>query len=120
MHGTELNIAGRKQALGDGEETGKIVVHEDQQTPQAAFDEAAQHQFPIFEIFAAGTGQTSEDLFSAIAAQGEHDVDAGGRKRSPSRELNIFAVEEYGEQIRIDGQAVAQIEFFDETDGRTI
>ncbi len=37
-----------------------------------------QHGFPVFEILPTGAGQASEDLLSAIAAQPEHHIDAGG------------------------------------------
>jgi hypothetical protein len=39
VYSTKLDVAGREQALGDGQETGKIVVHENQDTPQAALDQ---------------------------------------------------------------------------------
>ena len=30
VHGTELNIAAREQALGDGQQSGEIILHQDE------------------------------------------------------------------------------------------
>lgn len=66
--GAELNIAIRKQALGDGEESRKVILHQRQETARAALDQVIPDDFPVFEIFPASAEQTGEDLISAIVA----------------------------------------------------
>jgi len=52
VDGTELNVGVGKQALGDGEQAGKVVLHQKQHAAQTALEQAAQHELPVFEIFA--------------------------------------------------------------------
>ena len=108
MHGAELNVGIGEQALGDGEQSGKIILHQEEDAAQTAFEQVAQHSFPVFEIFAAGAGQAGEDLLSAIAAQADDDVDAGGTQTIAVAKLDIFAIEEQSQQIGIERSAVAQ------------
>ena len=58
----ELNISGGKQAFGDGQQTGKIILYDDENTAQAALEQAAQHELPVFQILAAGLGEAGSAL----------------------------------------------------------
>ncbi len=86
MHGAELNVGIGKQALGDREQSGKIILHQEEDAAQTAFEQVAQHSFPVFEIF----------------------VDAGGTQTIAVAELDIFAIEEQSQQIGIERSAIAQ------------
>ena len=77
VHRTKLDIAAGEQALGDGQKTGEIIVHDDEHPPEAPFQQTAEHGFPVLEIFAAEPWQAAEDLLAAIAAQTNDEVDAG-------------------------------------------
>lgn len=56
VDGTELNVGVGEQALGDREQAGKIILHQEQHATQTAFEQTAQHELPVFEIFATGAG----------------------------------------------------------------
>jgi hypothetical protein len=66
VNDTELDVGLRKQALGEGEEAGEVVVDPPQETPQAALDQAAQPSLRR-ALWAAFTERQEASWFSKRA-----------------------------------------------------
>src|SRR6201982_768005 len=81
VHGTELNVGVGEQALGNGEQAGKVILPQESNAAQPAFEQTAQHELPVFEIFATWAWEAGEDLPFAIATQGDDHRDTSRRQR---------------------------------------
>src|SRR5579885_171439 len=78
VNDTELDVGLRKQAFGDGEQAGEVVVDQQQDAPQAAFDQTAEDVFPLLEVLASEAEQAGQDTLFAVAAETNDQVDAPG------------------------------------------
>ena len=76
-----------------GKKAGEIIVHHDEHPPQTPFQQAAEHAFPVLEIFPTGPCQASENLLAAIAAQTDDDIDAGRTEAIAVEKFNVLAIE---------------------------
>jgi len=74
---------------------------------ETAFQQTAEHGFPVLEILATDPGQASKNLLVAIATQAHDDADTGGTQPIAVAKLNVFAVEKQGQQIAIQGTTIA-------------
>ena len=77
VDGAELNIGLGKEALADRQQAGEVVLDEDHDATEVAFNQTAKNGFPVFKIFTTGPGNTGKDGFLTIAAEADHQVDAG-------------------------------------------
>jgi ribosomal protein L11 methylase PrmA len=50
----------------------------DQNATQATFDQAAENEFPILEVFSTGFRDASQDTLFAILREPDDQVNAGG------------------------------------------
>lgn len=88
-----------------------------QDAPQAAFDQTAQDVFPLLEVLASEAKQTGQDTLFAVAAQADDQVDRPGTKAITLTDLDLFGIEEEGEQIGVERASIAQLQFVDEVAG---
>ena len=68
VNDTELNIGLRKEAFGDGQASGEIVLNNDHDATQSAFDETAQDGLPILEIFSIEFGDAGQDSLLSVTS----------------------------------------------------
>src|SRR5262249_49777665 len=76
MNDAKLDVRVGEKTGGDRLLSAEIIIHDDHHTAEAAFDDAAQDQLPIFEIFATWSGDTGENLFFTVTSQTDDDVNA--------------------------------------------
>src|SRR5262249_35094164 len=91
----ELDVGVGKEPLA-GHQTGKVVLNENHHTAETAFNESPQNPFPVFNVFTAGLGDTTQDAFLAISAQTDHQVDAGRTELIALAQFDVLAVDEDG------------------------
>src|SRR5215467_937659 len=61
MDNAKLDIGVGKQAGGNRQQTAKVVMDDDHDATETAFNQPTKYQLPIFEILTAGSSQTGED-----------------------------------------------------------
>ena len=64
----ELDVGIGEETLADGEQTGEVVLNENHHPPKAPLHQSPQDCFPVFEIFTAGFGDTTQDTLFAITS----------------------------------------------------
>jgi hypothetical protein len=114
---TELDVGLRKQAFGDREQAGEVVVDQQQDAAQAALDQTAEDVFPLLEVLASEAEEAGQDTLLAVAAQADDQVDRAGTEAVALADLDLLGVEEEGEPIRVQRATVLQFQFFDEVVG---
>jgi hypothetical protein len=112
VNDTELDVGLRKQALGEGEEAGEVVVDPPQETPQAAED-----VFPFLEVLAPEAQEAGEDTLLAITAEANDQGEGARTETVALLDFDLRSVEEEGPQRGVERAGVAQFEFFDEAAG---
>ena len=105
----ELNLSGGKQAFGDGQQTGKIILNDDENTAQTALEQAAQDELPVFQILAAGLCKAGQHSFFAIPTQPNDQVNTSGFEAIALADLDVLTVEKQSQQVRIQRTSVAQL-----------
>src|SRR5215813_10036465 len=107
MNDTKLNVGIGEETFRNRHQAAEVVVHDNHDAPQAAFKQAAQHEFPIFEIFTTWSDHARQDLLFAVAAQTNDNVDTSGTQLVAIPQFDIFAVQEQCQLIRMDRSAIA-------------
>ena len=118
VNDTELDVGLGEQAAGDGQQAGEVVVDQQQDAPQAAFDQTAENVFPLLEVLASEAEQAGQDTLFAVAAETNDQVDAPGAEAVALADLDVFGIEEEGEQIGIERAGVTQFQVVDEVAAR--
>src|SRR5262249_38396676 len=107
VNNAQLNVGGWEQTRRDWRQTAKVIVNDNHDATKATFNQPAQNQLPVFEIFATWSGDTSENLFFAVATQANDDVDTCRTQFVTIPEFNVFAIQKKSQHIGMDGTAVA-------------
>ena len=89
-------------------------MDDDHDPAQAPFHEGAKDGFPDLQVFPPVLGEAAQDFLFAVAVKADDEVDAGRAETFVFLDLDVFAIEENGKHVRVDGSGVDELEFFDE------
>ena len=118
VNDTELDVGLRKQAFGDGEQAGEVVVDYQQEAPQAAFDQTAEDVFPLLEVLASEAKEAGQNALFAVAAETDDQIDAPGAEAIALADLDVLGIKEEGEPIGVQRAGVTQFQVVDEVAAR--
>src|SRR4030095_11729840 len=107
------------QTFGNRQQSAEVVMNHDHDATKSTFNQSPLDQLPILEIFTAWSCHAGEDLFFAVAAQADDDVNTSGAQFIAIATLDIFTVKKQRQHIGMNRAAVPQIELFDEANGDT-
>src|SRR5947207_13416159 len=74
----KLDVGAGEQAGRDRRQTGKVVVNDNHDAAKATLNQPAQDELPILEILTAWSRNAGQDLFLAVTAQPDDDVNTLG------------------------------------------
>ena len=106
VDGTQLDIGFGEHAGGETEQAREVIVDDDEDPTQTSLDERAKDGFPFLEVFTAVSSEAAEDSLFPVAMKTDDEVDAGGAEPVDILDLDVLAIEEDGEQVRVDGSSV--------------
>jgi hypothetical protein len=73
--------------------------------------------FHSWRFFAAVASEAAEDSLFSVAMKPDDEVDACGAEPVDVLDLDVLAIEEDGEQVRVDGPGVDELELLDQPGG---
>ena len=92
-------------------------MDDQQDAPQAPFDQAAKDVFPLLEILTSEAEEAGQDALLAVAAEAHDQVDRGRPEPVPLFDLDVLGIEKEGQQVGIERARVAQLQLFEEFSG---